>query len=421
MVSVLPSKAGLPEEPNAPNLIGSLIHPDHSAGLSKVAFSPDGSRLFASGYPSGIVQIWDVASRREIVRIDTPPGLRGTDDYALLTPDWKTLYVPIEKSSDTRIERDGKTLTQINYSGQIRVWDLTSGKEKEPLGSDNRKAPIFARLAPGGRHLMSIERVGCVVGEPNPPDDATVLWDLSTRTKREVNDEYDWTVFATDVKTAITAHGRRNKKAPFLTLIDIGSRKEIARLECPYKDRHFALGQMSPDGSIAAMQVGGKVNSPVEVWFLDARTLELRGKLVDDADPDGYAWRPGQFTPDGKRFILSGAAGKVHVWNVAEQKLERKLTFGVDRISWNLAISLDSRTLAVSWMPRSPIESSDSLELDPLDYPQPRVSLVNLDGKSPPRVLMAPHGGVGSLAFSPDGKLLAFGSSGAIRLFDLTK
>jgi hypothetical protein len=36
-------------------------------------------------------------------------------------------------------------------------------------------------------------------------------------------------------------------------------------------------------------------------------------------------------------------------------------------------------------------------------------------------VLIAPHGYVGGLAFSPDGKKLAFGGAGAVHLFDLTK
>jgi hypothetical protein len=49
------------------------------------------------------------------------------------------------------------------------------------------------------------------------------------------------------------------------------------------------------------------------------------------------------------------------------------------------------------------------------------VSLIPLDGSAPPRVLVAPHGYVGDLAFSPDGRMLAFGGAGAVHLFDLTK
>jgi hypothetical protein len=59
---------------------------------------------------------------------------------------------------------------------------------------------------------------------------------------------------------------------------------------------------------------------------------------------------------------------------------------------------------------------------DPDDYPQPRVSILDLSGKTPPRVLIAPtHGYVGSVVFSPDGRTLALGCAGAVHLFDMTK
>ncbi|OWK45459.1 hypothetical protein FRUB_01790 [Fimbriiglobus ruber] len=49
------------------------------------------------------------------------------------------------------------------------------------------------------------------------------------------------------------------------------------------------------------------------------------------------------------------------------------------------------------------------------------MTLFDLSGARPPRTLIAPHGRVGTVAFSPDGKTLAFGSTGAVHLFDLTK
>ena len=47
--------------------------------------------------------------------------------------------------------------------------------------------------------------------------------------------------------------------------------------------------------------------------------------------------------------------------------------------------------------------------------------LFDLTGKAAPRTLVARHGFTGGVAFSPDGKQLAFGSSGGVHLFDLTK
>ena len=83
------------------------------------------------------------------------------------------------------------------------------------------------------------------------------------------------------------------------------------------------------------------------------------------------------------------------------------------------AFSKDGRRLAV--LVQDEIRVSPGDKVGPLDRPQPRVYLFDLTKpKSPPEEIVCPHGNMGRLAFSADGKTLAFGSTGAVHLFDVS-
>jgi WD40 repeat protein len=417
-VVVAPARAGPKAEPVAENLFATLVHPDRKATVSSIKFSNDGKRLFVAGYPSGVVQFFDVATRSESRRIETPPGLRGGADYAYLSPDWKTLYVPIEKYEVKAIERDGKKTRQFHYSGRYRVWDVATGQEKASLIPEGGHAPILAALSPDGSLLLSMDRVDSNL-ELERYRLELVAWNLKTGARKKLMDGFAYGNFSTHGKSFVAASLDARTRASSLLLFDTATLKEVANLDGPSDGRSIAAYSFSGDGSSIALALGGKRGAPREVWFRDARTLEDRGRFVGPADPDRNGWCSGSFTPDGKSYIILGLDRKVVVWNVAAKKVAR--TFEIGNSGWDLSISPDSKTLAVAWKPKSDVELSRSRDPDPRDYPQPRITLFDLSGGKPSRTLILPHGFTTALAFSPDGKTLACGDQGSVRLFDLTR
>jgi WD40 repeat protein len=129
----------------------------------------------------------------------------------------------------------------------------------------------------------------------------------------------------------------------------------------------------------------------------------------------------GCFTSDSKRYVSLDGAGNILLWDVAGQRLERTLSVVGSEWWARIAISPDGKTFALGWMPKGDPELENEAWPDPAELPQPRVTLLDLSGHMPRRELIAPQGYVGGLAFSPNGKTLAFGGAGAVHLFDLTK
>jgi WD40 repeat protein len=422
VVKVLPRKPGPKAEPVASSLAASLMHPDRRAVHWVVRFSPDGDRLFTEGgLPAGVVQLWDVRSRKEIRRIEMPPRNARA---ILLTPDWKSLYVPVQDRQVKPVEQNGKKRRQIQYAGQVRVWDIASGKERKPLPVETGWGPAYGQIDPSGRYLVCAEEESFFVQSSAAAKLRTEVWELATGKKSELCRDYACHTVLPDGETVMVGelYGTR-----VLKLLQLSTGKELAVLK---RDRYFDVGNVAPDGSMVALSLAVKKGEPLEVLFLDARQLQERGKLVGKPATDHRAWSGGRFTPDGKRFIILDNAGNLLVWDVAGQRLERSFPLSDravqvpdQRTSWcrqSLAVSPDSKTVAVGWTPKWDQDAGETAP-DPQDVPQPRVSLISLDGTAAPRVLIAPPGYVGALAFSPDGMLLAFGGAGAVHLFDLTK
>ena len=132
-----------------------------------------------------------------------------------------------------------------------------------------------------------------------------------------------------------------NSRGPSISVIDMGTQKEVGRIPTLREPHHLIL---SPDGQ--SLLVGDTAGN--QMMFLDPSTGAVQ-KRIPIADPYQF-----QFSPDGRLLTVNGLLrNQVDVYDAASMKLLKR--FPVVATPSHLAYSPDSSTVFVS------LQDSDKL------------------------------------------------------------
>lgn len=412
-ITVVRPKAGAKSEPVSARLIGSLVHPERKAYMAGVRYSPNGARLFTAGYPSNVLQLWDVATGKEVRRIEAP-GYLGSEEPVGLTADWSAVYLPRFTKQTVRSDKDGRVGWRINFEGNVLVYDVASGVARPPLKAPPGRAILGAFASPDGRKLVTTEVQSYQAGDR--VEFATVLWDTRTETAKPLGTGMAAAAFTPDAQRFALCLTSSDPRSGVLKLFDANG-DELAELAAS-KGELFSRPTISPDGQrLAAVQAKrfNNQSAVVHVWDLSTRK-ELA------AFPSGgeFSFAMIDFSPDSQRLAATDFNSGVRVWDVATGRPVLEKSLGGQMRVRSLAFAPDGRRLAVAGQPKW--DEKENRDPDPLDLPQPRVFLFDLTAPAAePEVVICPHGYAGGLAISPDGKTLAAGGAGAVHLLDLTR
>ena len=132
--------------------------------LSPVAFSPDGSILASSDQDS--VQLWDVATGELLKQ------LQGYVFPTNMLPAANILPV----ANILSFSPDGKTLASGDWDRTIRLWDVSTGKQKKTLAGHKHWLDSSVAFSPDGQTLASASWDGTVL-----------LWDIASVTHKTDN------------------------------------------------------------------------------------------------------------------------------------------------------------------------------------------------------------------------------------------
>jgi WD40 repeat protein len=395
-------------------------------GNSSVALAPDG-KVLAIGSPDGTVQMWDVATGKELSQFKAPPNSFGA-----------LVFSP-----------DGKTLATRGGDQTIRLWETASGKEVRQIAHENKPGQgIFfigdpftsAGLAfsPDGKSLAAPEMLFAnqkITGSVRFVETATGK--EVRRISLEQQNTLSSLAFRPDGK--VIAFGSNNTVHLYQT--DTG--KEVRRIE----GQPNGVGPLvfSPDGKgLAVKSMWGSL-----VRLYDPETGKLLRPLGDGAGSNqAVLFFSGQgssrdlaFSPDGKQ-IAAGGGHTIHLWETATGK-EAIPDSGHRESIASLAIAPDGKTVATRgtdqtirlWDATTGKERS-RFTLPPgtsgaaVAADGRTVALANIDnsirlhdtvtGKELRR-LTGHRNGTAVLAFSPEGKLLASRGTfdNTIRFFEI--
>jgi WD40 repeat protein len=303
-----------------------LCHPH----LERLAFSPDGKFLVSGG--SGELRFWEVASGREIRRIDaTRP------DWS--APQWTALaYSP-----------DGKVLAAgcfYNHGDQsLGLWDATNG---EALHTFEKFWPASLCFSPDGHSVAAGNFEGNVC-----------IWDPGTGRKtgeHKVATSAHYLAYSGDSKKLVIAGYRKGRSHNlYFRLLDVATGEELESHEAEIASQH--VFQLSPGGRLCA---GASMDSgAINLW--DPAT----GKKIRGIRGTTKHWYRMSFSADSRLLAARGDEGLIQVWDTATGKVLHRLKAPSPQDN-QIILSPDGKTLASSCSDNHAISLWDVAKAKPM-------------------------------------------------------
>jgi WD40 repeat protein len=377
----------------------------HSDRVFTTAFSPDGC-LIATGSQDKTIKLWDAATGT-LVRTLEPRGswIRSV----AFSPDGTRL-----------VSGSGAELFTPKKTSELILWDVATGRElRRFAGPHDRIYGVAYR--PDGRQIASVNcessvklwdpeadtpqrvlvghtyYIDCVAYSPDgrtlatgSRDQSAILWDVATGKVLHVlrgNDSHVKSLaFSPDGKTLLTGDW-----GAAIKVWDVSGGAEVTHFR---GSSGVSNVQFSPDGSFLA--TAGR-DDLVKLW--ETSTLaNIESRALDGHR--GWCFRA-EYTRDGRTLATTGW-GLVRLWDAATGRHARDIETGIGTGVYGLAIRPDGRVIATA-------QERGPKEVDLWDAATGE-RLHKLVG----------HGAtVKCVAFHPDGRILASaGEDRTIRLWD---
>jgi WD40 repeat protein len=427
-VEIAPPKSGPKLEPVSPRLVSKLEHEHPNGTIGGIRFSPDGKRLIAGDYTSGVIHVWDVETGKRLATMNAGEG-QGSWTYFALTPDFQTAFASGGgKGAFEKFQRDGETWHRAQYNGLVRSWKI----DGTPLRAYQHSPPHGIRslhLAPNGKYFFTSDELPGESEKYRPR--ILSLWDASTGECRQVT-----TGLAVPGPFSADS-GMVAVRMPFddddrhtasISIFAVPEWKALCAIRFNDKLTNAFPAVLADHAKILAgtVQTYDKpddllhFSAALKLW--DAANGEELLSIAGDAKDEPFGWI--KASPDGKKIV--GHTFSRQKTNGGPNTRERVVVIDVERKTWRKIDVLQTgivqepvfhpsgRWLAVPTHIFPEGGGQDQLA----DELPSRIEVIDLTTYEVIETLGAPQGYITSMAFSPDGNTLATSGKGAVLMWD---
>lgn len=363
----------------------------HVGPVLGVDINTDGSRVVSAGQ-DGTIRLWD-------------PGAGQSH----------TLYRGSEPENSVRFSPDGSLILAVGSDGWMRLWNsgTTSLARREPVST---RQLLDAAFSPDGREyavsgMDGVIRVWTVVGGPPLAVIAGQLsrvLDLGFGTAdRLVSAGADGTARIWNVEHTQSwiEHGQPkgldfSPDGRYLAAVGgdgtvrvTGATTGRLRMSLP-GPTGYVSALFSPNGD--ALVIGHDPPSRVTIWQLSSNRQSLVAQL-----PEKRGLNIARFDSTGSRVVYADNAGAIDVVDLRSRRTVR--LGGLHGVVWDAAFAPDDEHVAAA-------TATGKVLIWSLDHPS-----------TPARVLTGHHGGINTLDYSPDGRIVTSGYDRTVRVWNPAK
>jgi WD40 repeat protein len=357
----------------------AILDGDGTALESQV-FSADG-KFLADSLNNGDVKVWDTATDQVTATLTGMANSAGlafiSDDSLVVTVNaevevWNLSSRQISSSFKTdgpveymAFSADGEFIATVPNNGAVQVWDVRT----------HHLSAAIKQSSPGEVDGMTFSPNGALLAIST--QDGVQLWDVRThRLNAAIPGEVDGMAFSPN--GALLAISTQDG----VQLWDLAANHLLATLEAGAGDPVAAV-LFSLDGRELAV---GTADDRVQVWNIASR------QLMTTIHPGKVDPGPLAFSPDDSRLTTIDTSGSdVQVWNIASrQRINSFSSNGALAFSPDVSLAAEVTLTGTLQLMNVAAESE-------LNYPAATLPSADPDN-------------VWSIAFSPNGRLLAAGT-----------